>query len=805
MDSKKLCIKLLAAESEAEIQEIISKTPEMSNAKNWVPLDGRDTNFNVVTNQAMTGGKAATELMTNMVDAILMKNAYLKNINPKSAGKDVPQTMYQAVDKLIHNLHGGKLVNGDEDWLRSYSAQNLVIGITGSSGTKRSGGSPCLTFADNGEGQNAANFEDTFLSLSKGNKKDIPFVQGKFNMGSSGVLSFCGEHWFKLIVSRRYDKKGEWGWTLIRRRPGASIPIADYFRVGGKIPSFDTDYLFPFNKKDGKRFDGFSLGSGTVIKLYDFFLGGGYSGFRGAREAFNENLVESILPFRIYDFRYNPDTAKGGLRAEGIDARPFYGMEYLLVRSHTEDMEEDAEHAPASELETKLTVDVIKDPRLGKIHITAIPLKKKIPGWLQPQKSNNRIFHAVNGQVQFKQTRGFLSQCGYPALKDRVVIVVDASQLSHEAHNDVWKGDREHLRETHMGDYYKSVVKEALQKSDILKELQQKIAREELTQATKRESTDVFQKLVDNDRNLANLLNDRNPSIILSGMNEDDEDEYQGKFSPTILELESKFRDKDMEIPVNRSRPLAAKTDVVNDYFHRPDNAGYLYISDDEVEKYFRIRQSLKDGRLTVYFTPAPNTDLAPGMKFSFDLGLQDPTMPLPLMVPVSLIVADESSEPKKPKNDDKDKKQKENEKPKKGLPKYKLLTKDGREIPGEDSEAWPEGFNDHDGGTIEDFGEDGLIYKINFDNSYHLKYRQAKKGDVERDALTQKYILGMRLLMLGFEHAVRSRQSTSNDNGFEDFKDDFRQMAAKGAASTVLALAEVLPKVVGMPDDEPE
>jgi len=808
MDSKQICMKLLSAESEKAVQEIIERTPEMSSSKNWSPLDGRDTNFNIVTNQSMTGGKAATELMTNMVDAMLMKHAFLKGVDPKGKGKKVPQTMYDAVDQLIQKIFGGKLVNADESWLREFSEKNLIIGITGSSGAGRNGGAPCFTFADNGEGQNATNFKNTFLSLSKGNKKDIPFVQGKFNMGSSGVLSFCGEYWFKLIVSRRYDKKGEWGWTLIRRRPKASIPIADFFNIDGKIPTFDMDYIFPFNKKNGKRFDRFGLNSGTIIKLYDFFLGSGYTGFRGAREAFNENLVESILPFRIYDFRYNSDPAKGGLRAEGIDVRPFYGMEYLLVRSHAEDMEEEEEEIQKEKtlkIESKLTVDVISDPKLGKIHITAIQLKKKIPGWLQPQKSNNRVFHSVNGQVQFKQTRGYLSQCGFPALKDRIVIVVDASKLTREAHNDVWKGDREHLRETHMGDYYKSVVKEALQKSEILKDLQQKIAREELTQSTKKESTDIFQKIVDYDRNIANLLNDRNPSIILSDM-DIEEEEYEGKFSPTILELEGKYRNKEVEIPINKSRPISAKTDVVNDYFHRPDNTGYLYISDDEVEKYFRIRQSLKDGRLTVYFSPAKNTDLNPGMKFSFEMGLNDPTMTSPLAVPLKLIVVEEKHIPKKKIKKKQDKKSKENEKPKKGLPKYKLLTKDGRVIPGEDCENWPENFNDFDGGTVEDFGEEGLIYKINYDNAYHLKYRQAKKGEIERDALTQKYILGMRLLMLGFEQAIRSKQETSkNDSAFEDFKDDFREMAAKGAASTVLALAEVLPRVVGMPEDETE
>ena len=58
---------------------------------------------------------------------------------------------------------------------------------------------------------------------------------------------------------------------------------------------------------------------------------------------------------------------------------------------------------------------------------------------------------------------------------------------------------------------------------------------------------------------------------------------------------------------------------------------------------------------------------------------------------------------------------------------------------------------------------------------------------------------------MLGFEHAVKDKQNASDDGSFEDLKDDFRKIAARGAASTVLALAEGLPKLMGMADDEPE
>ena len=65
-------------------------------------------------------------------------------------------------------------------------------------------------------------------------------------MGSSGVLGYCGLKWFKLIVSRRYDASGPWGFTLMRKRPGGGMPIAEYFVLpGNKIPSFKEDSLFP--------------------------------------------------------------------------------------------------------------------------------------------------------------------------------------------------------------------------------------------------------------------------------------------------------------------------------------------------------------------------------------------------------------------------------------------------------------------------------------------------------------------------------------------------------------------------------
>lgn len=132
MDSKEICLKILAANSEAAVQGIIDSVPEMNNQKNWRPLNGRETNFNIVSNQASTGGKALTELMTNMVDAVLMKLAYQQGVDPKSVS--APQTMYEAVDRLAGfiGLRGGRIVDvDDEKDLRKFAEKNLIIGVTG--------------------------------------------------------------------------------------------------------------------------------------------------------------------------------------------------------------------------------------------------------------------------------------------------------------------------------------------------------------------------------------------------------------------------------------------------------------------------------------------------------------------------------------------------------------------------------------------------------------------------------------------------------------------------------------------------
>jgi hypothetical protein len=150
---------------------------------------------------------------------------------------------------------------------------------------------------------------------------------------------------------------------------------------GGKIPRFQATELFPFHTVDGKGYDRVHLARGSIVKLYDYQIGSRFLSFMGSLDALNENLVETILPFLLLDLRQKPDAKRGADRALGVDPRPFYGMEFLLLNSHTDENVEDEVDAAG---EDRIFVGKFTDPNLGEESISAIPLKREILGWLKP-------------------------------------------------------------------------------------------------------------------------------------------------------------------------------------------------------------------------------------------------------------------------------------------------------------------------------------------------------------------------------------------------------------------------------------
>ncbi len=113
----------------------------------------------------------------------------------------------------------------------------------------------------------------TILSINKSNKLKVPFVQGKFNMGGTGALSFCGNNNFQLLISKRCPDIQEkddathdlWGFTIVRRErplPGTGLRSSKFTYLVGSdqsVLSFASD-LMPIIPTSGGGYDDMEYG-----------------------------------------------------------------------------------------------------------------------------------------------------------------------------------------------------------------------------------------------------------------------------------------------------------------------------------------------------------------------------------------------------------------------------------------------------------------------------------------------------------------------------------------------------------------
>ena len=235
INTKQLFNELYFAQTEDDVDKIVNTHPDIFKSENWYPLGGNENNFAVIENQQSTPIAALIEKITNSIDAVLMKKCLEADIDPKS--NSAPRSMEEAKVKFFADHRDWNLPR-----TRSKQAENIQIIADGPRFNTS------LTIYDNGEGQHPEKFEDTFLSLLEGNKAEIHFVQGKYNMGGSGAIVFCGKKRYQLIGSKRYSNTGRFGFTLIREHPLSKEEEKtkkntwyEYLKVNGEIPAFHAE------------------------------------------------------------------------------------------------------------------------------------------------------------------------------------------------------------------------------------------------------------------------------------------------------------------------------------------------------------------------------------------------------------------------------------------------------------------------------------------------------------------------------------------------------------------------------------
>ncbi len=176
------------AQGENEVEKVLKRYSLLNSPTNWRYYGGNENNFSVVENQQSSPIPALIEKITNGIDAILMRRCIEEGIDPRS--HEAPRTIEDAVSRFFPDHK-----NWDLREHRRIQAERLQILADGPNMNTS------LIIYDEGEGQSPEDFEKTFLSLLRGNKNEVHFVHGKYNMGGAGAVAFCGKKRYQLIGS----------------------------------------------------------------------------------------------------------------------------------------------------------------------------------------------------------------------------------------------------------------------------------------------------------------------------------------------------------------------------------------------------------------------------------------------------------------------------------------------------------------------------------------------------------------------------------------------------------------------------
>ena len=222
LNLRELCLALMRADTEEAVITILEEAEYWKDDTAWRWLGDAEHNYSTVGNQQSRAEQAIVEKLINSMDARLMAEARLAKCLPlvgsEPQAPDTPASVAEARQRFF-----GSQLNDMEVLSRGITLAATAPG-TPQGGFKR----PCFSIADQGEGQTPARMPETILSLLQGNKDKIKFAQGKFNMGGTGVLEFCGlDRNLQFVLSKRHPdlvdpasgdpRDGHWSFTIIRR------------------------------------------------------------------------------------------------------------------------------------------------------------------------------------------------------------------------------------------------------------------------------------------------------------------------------------------------------------------------------------------------------------------------------------------------------------------------------------------------------------------------------------------------------------------------------------------------------------
>jgi hypothetical protein len=563
--------KLYKAKNEEAVENVIKKYSEHFGS-NWRPLGGNESNFGVVENQQSNPVAALVEKLTNSIDAILMRRCYEEGIDPKSPS--APLSIDTAIERFFPDHKNWDLSNA-----RNSQAEHIQILADSKSGDTSD---TSIIIYDDGEGQHPHHFEDTFLSLLRGNKNEIHFVQGKYNMGGSGAIVFCGKKRYQLIASKRYDATGEFGFTLIRKHSLSPQEAQtkkntwyEYLVIDGDIPSFAiTDLDLGLHNR--------LFRTGTIIKLYSYDTKGNRNLRRDMSRSLNEFLYEPALPIYVVESAERYPNERN-LRDV------VFGLKRQLVDNDY--------------IETTFS-EVISDKLMGHVKVTVHVFKVRAKGkkpkdtkqTIQNEyfKNNMAVLFSVNGQVHGHYTSEFITRTlKFNLLRDYLLIHVDCTDMKFDFRNELFMASRDRLKQGEESKYLRKQLGDDLSKGelrDVYRRRKDNISVEHVEQDSLLKN---FAENLPINPDLRNLLS---RTFKLDSTDQQKSSKKQEPSTPKPTPKKSDFNPQRfpsffefgsskngthevIKIPLNGSKTVQFDSDVESQYFDRVEDPGDMQIA----------------------------------------------------------------------------------------------------------------------------------------------------------------------------------------------------------------------------------
>ena len=567
--TEQLCRDLLRADTEEEVIGLLRGDGYWDNPSAWRPFGDREDNFSTIGNQSSSADGALVEKLVNSVDAVLMGECWSAGIRPNSP--EAPKSIPEAVAQFFYGDRSkantvGHVSNWDQRRRRKVS-DRITLAATG---TRRN---PSFTIVDDGEGQIPDSMPDTLLSLDKQNKVDVHFVQGKFNMGGTGALRFCGRHNLQLMISRRNPNiklgdtsagsSGQWGFTVVRREnPTDAKRVSTYTYLAPEptgVLRFDADALPLFPQ--GNRAYARSARWGTAVKLYEYTLTGRSHILRGdgLLQRLDILLPRIALPVRLHECRdYSGHPGSFDTSLNGLGVR--------LSDDRNENLE------PGFPTSSAFTI------RGEPITAEVYAFKR---GKADTYRKSEGIIFTVNGQTHGTMPRAFFSRRAVQMnrLEDSILVIVDCSRISGRDREDLFMNSRDRMEQ---GEFLSAIERElesTLKDNQLLRALRERRRREDVEAKLKdsKPLMDVLESILRKSPSLAALFGGTGPlSDPFRSRKAKSGRQFLGKLHPSIFRFRDLDYGKELErtTAANMRSRIAFETDVVNDYFSRDQYAG---------------------------------------------------------------------------------------------------------------------------------------------------------------------------------------------------------------------------------------